>query len=327
MNKKIIFSHESDIDGLGNIILAKLAFTDIDYVLLPDVEALEITFRKYIETKSLDEYDQIFVTDLSLYDPALTMAAESDLKDKTLVFDHHQRAIASNMNRYPFTKVIEEDEKGKKCATSLFYEYLTENNYLKRTEALDTFVEYVRLEDTWDWKKVENGTKAHDLGILLNILGKDEYVNEMLKKLRENEKFYYTDKEEMLLKEKKDTSKRNLEIIMSNAIYKIDEDNNKFVIVNCPYEYRNEISEYIIDTKNPNNIKYILIIALDKGEYGQKSYRRVDENIDVNKIAMRHGGGGHPGAAAVGITKEQRQAFDLMPLNEGLSFLEQAKYE
>ena len=31
MNKNIIFSHESDIDGLGCIVLGKLAFQDIDY--------------------------------------------------------------------------------------------------------------------------------------------------------------------------------------------------------------------------------------------------------------------------------------------------------
>lgn len=327
MNKVIVFSHESDVDGLGNIVLAKLAFNDIDYVLSHDVEALEVTFRKYIETKSLDEYEKIYITDLSLYDPALTMVADSELKEKTLVFDHHQRSIDSNMNRYPFTKVIEQDENGKKCATGLFYEYLLENNYLKRTNALDTFVEYIRQEDTWDWKKTENGTLAHDLGILFNIIGKEEFVKQMVEKLKENAEFFYTEQERNLIEEKKESIRINLENIMSKAVLQTDKNNNNFIIINSPYEYRNEISEYILKSSNPNNIKYILIIALDKGEFGQKSYRRVSEDIDVNVIAMEHGGGGHPGAAAVGITKEQREMFATMPLKEGLIYLSEAKYE
>ena len=43
--KVIIFSHESDIDGLGCVVLAKLAFCDVEVVLVPNVEVLEYTFR------------------------------------------------------------------------------------------------------------------------------------------------------------------------------------------------------------------------------------------------------------------------------------------
>ena len=40
MKKIIIFSHESDIDGMGSIILGKLAFKDLDYILAPNPESL-----------------------------------------------------------------------------------------------------------------------------------------------------------------------------------------------------------------------------------------------------------------------------------------------
>ena len=93
MNKVIIFSHESDIDGLGCVILAKLAFSNIDYILSPNTDSLEIKFREYIDSNKLVRYDKIFVTDLSLYEPSLTMVAESSLKDKVSVFDHHKAAI------------------------------------------------------------------------------------------------------------------------------------------------------------------------------------------------------------------------------------------
>ncbi len=57
----MIFSHESDIDGLGNIVLGKLAFKEIDYVLEPNVNKLEETFRKYIEEGKLDEYERLYL--------------------------------------------------------------------------------------------------------------------------------------------------------------------------------------------------------------------------------------------------------------------------
>lgn len=84
MNKNIIFSHESDIDGLGCVVLSQLAFQDIDYILVPNVEKLEQVFRKYIDLNTFEKYERIYVTDLALYDPALTLVNNSALKNKAL---------------------------------------------------------------------------------------------------------------------------------------------------------------------------------------------------------------------------------------------------
>lgn len=80
MNKKILFSHESDIDGLGCAVLSKIAFGNVDCIFASNIEKLESIFREFIESHKLDEYDDIYVTDLALYDPSLTMVAESPLK-------------------------------------------------------------------------------------------------------------------------------------------------------------------------------------------------------------------------------------------------------
>lgn len=31
--KVLLFTHKSDIDGMGNVVLAKLSFSEVDYVL------------------------------------------------------------------------------------------------------------------------------------------------------------------------------------------------------------------------------------------------------------------------------------------------------
>lgn len=150
--KTLIFSHESDIDGLGSIVLAKLAFEKVDYVLFPNVKKLELSFREYLDSGYFEKYDKVYITDLALYDPSLTIVANSSLKDKVLIFDHHQRAIDDNMNRYSFTKIVEEDKRGKRCGTDLFYEYLLQNNLIPKSKKMSEFVELTRLEDTWAWK-------------------------------------------------------------------------------------------------------------------------------------------------------------------------------
>lgn len=328
MSKVIIFSDGSDIDGMGCIILSKLAFKEIEYVPIPNVKNLEPKFRDYLNTKKLDNYDKIYITDMALYDPSLTIVAESSLKDKVLVFDHHKTAIEDKMNRYPFTKIIEEDAKGKRCATELYYEYLIQNNLIEQTEAIKEFVELTRLEDTWEWKKADElGKKAHNLAILFNCIGYEEYISKMTSKLlNSKEKFLLNNEELRIIQNKKDEYAKILQNIMESAEYFLDENNNKFGIVFADYEYRNELAEFIRENKNPNLIKYLIVVAINKGEFGQKSYRSIEEGFDVNKVAKKHGGGGHPGAAAVNITKEQKDKALSLDKKESLKYLADCKY-
>ena len=328
MNKNLIFSHESDIDGLGCIVLGKLAFKDIDYVLVPNIDKLEQVFRKYIDSNDFDKYKKIYVTDLALYNPSLTLVSNSPLKNKVLIFDHHQRAIDDKMNKFDFTTIIEEDEQGKKCGTQLFYEYLIKENYIKETIAIKEFVELTRLEDTWEWKKAGNtGKKAHDLAILFNALGIEKYISTMQLKLLDNPKTFEFSKEELsLIQEKKNEYNELLKEIMTNAEYFLDENDNKFGAVFADYEYRNELAEYIQNNGNKENIKYFIVMAMNKGQFGQKSYRSIDKDFDVNEVAVLHGGGGHKGAASVNITEEQKAKVLTLSKKDGLKYLANCKF-
>ena len=323
MNNIIIFSHESDIDGLGSIILGKLSFDNFDYELFPNTEKLELKIREYITNNKLDKYDKIYITDLALCDPSLTMIANSKLKDKVLILDHHIKSIMDNLNRYSFTKIIEEEDNTKTCGTELFYKYLLDNKLIKKKKIIDTFVEYTRLEDTWEWK--QKNKKAHDLAILFNSIGIDKYINTMTNKLLNNYKFTYSKEERKIINNKKKEYNKIIRNYIKNTEYFIDEYNNKYGIVYANYEYRNEIAESI-KNNNKKEIKYIIIVALDKGEYGQKSYRSIYENFDVNFIANIHGGGGHPSAAAVNISKEQKEIALSLNKKEGLKYLAEVKY-
>ncbi len=328
MNKIIIFSHESDIDGMGSIILGKLAFKNIAYQLLPNPESLELTFRKLLTEQKLLSYNQIYITDLALRNPSLEMVANSSLKDKVLIFDHHQRSIDEKLNIYPFTQIIEEDQNGKKCGTELFYEYLIQHNLITNTPIIKDFVELTRLEDTWEWQnKGKFGIMAHDLAIYFNIVGPEAYISNITTKLKDSkERFTFTFEEQNQINEKKAQTLKVLNDLLKEIVYFKDEFNNKFGIVYAKYEYRNDLPEYIRTINNPENIKYLIIVALDKGENGQKSYRTITDGFDVNHIAKNHGGGGHKSAAAVNITLNQKSESQKLSKEESLKYLAECKY-
>ena len=46
--KVLLFTHKSDIDGMGNAVLAKLAFADVEYVLCETIN-LQKEIKKYFE--------------------------------------------------------------------------------------------------------------------------------------------------------------------------------------------------------------------------------------------------------------------------------------
>ncbi len=75
--KVLIFTHKSDIDGMGGAILAKLAFESVDYVLCETFN-LQNEITKYYENNSIYNYDMIFVTDMWLEEPTLSKVANDE---------------------------------------------------------------------------------------------------------------------------------------------------------------------------------------------------------------------------------------------------------
>ena len=85
--KVLLFTHKNDIDGMGNAVLGRLAFNEVDYVLCGTFD-LTKSVIKYIEDGSIYGYDFIFVTDLCMEEPLLSLIAnDRKLANKILDFD------------------------------------------------------------------------------------------------------------------------------------------------------------------------------------------------------------------------------------------------
>lgn len=172
-----------------------------------------------------------------------------------------------------------------------------------------------------------DGAKAHDLAILFNGIGLNNYISSMTSKLLNHPiSFELSEEEKDLIKKKKDEYNNLLQSIILSAEYFLYENNNKFGIVFSDYEYRNELAEYIKGIDNPEEINYFILVAMNKGEFGQKSYRSIEENFDVNEIAVMHSGGGYPGAASVNITEGKKAKALVLTKKERLKYLDDSKY-
>ena len=294
--KVLVFTHKSDIDGMGSIILSKLCYEFVDYVLC-DASNLKSNFMAYLENAKIYEYDIVYITDLWLDDELLQRIWKDEkLKTKVYAFDHHREILKEN---YDFVTLRVEDSNGICCATSLFYEYLVKNKIIVDKPNIKEFVELTRRYDTWEWKNKYNDEKANHLTILFKALGIEGYIESIINKLKGESK----------------TLEGNL---INNKIYQIQEkvkisaDNisyrnilgYKVGIVFISKEINNDFAEYV--RENNYDMDIIMEICMENGGI---SFRSIKDGIGVRKLAEYFGGNGHDYAAGAVISKETQEAL------------------
>lgn len=293
--KRLLFTHGADIDGIGSAILARLAFVDIDIIYARNVSDLEVKFINEYESGRLYEYDIVYITDLSLkMDIADKVYSDEKLKDKLYLFDHHETALSSGLNKYNNVNVHVELNGVKTCGTELFYLYLKENEYLNDTIAISEFVEKVRREDNWEWEKYDD-IVAHDLAILFNAIGIERFVASMVELLKEEKDAFKLN--DTLINEVENKKEKIKMAIESSKRFVRKEiiDGIKTLILFITYEYRNDVADYF---KKNNDIDFdvVAMIALDND---QISIRSLKSNNYARILAEKYGGGGHDTAAAI----------------------------
>ena len=302
----LLFTHSQDIDGMGCAVLARKAFNN--YTLVP-TKTFDITknVEKYIESKAIYDFDKIFVTDLCIKEPLLKFIDMDEmLKNKLLVLDHHKTEIEEGNNKYDFVNIIVQKNERKESGTSLFYNYLIQNNYLQRSNILDELVEWTRQYDVWDWEK-ENNTNARNLHVLFEVLGYKKYLSIMNEKVDKLDSIVFNDYEnDVIAKFNNEIEEEILNILKNMKCIDIHIDNNVFKVgfVRCPYRYRNDMNKFV-KKDNVNNIDAIGMIMTDMNTV---SYRQV-KDIDVSVISKYFGGKGHRGA---GSNLQENEKFKMV---------------
>ena len=302
----LLFTHSQDIDGMGCAVLARKAFGD--YTLVP-TKTFEITknVENYIKSKKIYDFDKIFVTDLCIKEPLLKFIDNDEiLKNRLLVLDHHKTEIEEGNNKYDFVNIIVQKNGRKESGTSLFYNYLIQNNYLQRSNILDELVEWTRQYDVWDWES-KNNINARNIHVLFEVLGYDAYlkiINDKVDKL--NSIVFNNYEKEVIDKFNKEMEKDILNILNDMKCVDLSIDGNIFKVgfVKCPYKYRNDMNKFI----KKNNVYNIDAVGMIMTDIETVSYRQV-KDVDVSIISKYFGGKGHRGA---GSNLQENEKFKMV---------------
>lgn len=272
--KRLIISHIADPDGVTPIILSKLVFEEIDYILSENKDVNDNV------KNNLDKYDFIYVVDLNISEE-LADFIEENYKEKIMIIDHH--LSCNNMNKYSF---IEVNAEGKESGTSLYYKYLLNNynNNLLNRESTKMLVEHVRTMDIYDFSKT-NKEEAEKLEMIFKIYGKDRFIDKFYNVIINDLELY--SKEDLNLVElEKERIKRYIE---EKEFMEISLDNKRVGVVFAE-RYISELGNYLINKYD--YLDYIVLINIDK----KISYRG-NGKVDLSVIAKKFGGGGHVNAA------------------------------
>ncbi|WP_261178363.1 DHH family phosphoesterase [Anaerobacillus sp. CMMVII] len=297
-----LYTH-NDLDGVGCGIVAKLAFEGNVEIRYNSVMGLDFQVSRFLEKPKKD--DLLFITDLSVND-----SNEKGLNDyvgkggKVQLIDHHKTAI--HFNNYSWANVqVKYDDGRLASATSLFYDHLKKEGYIKPSKSVEEFVELVRQYDTWEWDQNGN-TQAKRLNDLFFMLSIDEFEERMVDRLKKNETFAFDDFEEKMLaleeeKIQRYVRKKKRELVQSFI------DNYCVGIVHAE-SYHSELGNEL--GKDNPHLDYIAIVSVG----GKRmSLRTIHDHVDVSEIAGVYGGGGHAKASGCSLTPEAYEFFVAEP--------------
>ena len=294
-----LFTH-TDCDGVGCAILAYLAFgrenVDVEYC---DYDNINEKVGEFWGWKNLDEYDHVFITDISIKDELASSINSLDI-GRWRLFDHH--ATALDLNKYGWCTVdtMNHVMNVKTSGTELFYLYLSEHEQFDHLSAntiknIDRFVDIVRDYDTWRWKEElgEEGVVCKQLNDLFYIYGRDEFIDVTLNRLTKQLDYpNFTLSDITLLKQKQHDIDVYVEEKNKQLFSQLDAFGNEYGVVFAE-RYFSELGNRLSEM-HPE-YAYIAMIDISRGKV---SYRTVKDNIDVGmEIAHSFGGGGHKKAA------------------------------
>ncbi len=288
----LIFSHRSDNDGVTPVILSKLVFDKVDFILEEPTTIDESFFNSY-QSGLFDQYDYVFVTDLCLcHSLAQKIESDSKNKEKVLIFDHHYTNL--DKNQYSFISVVDTQNGRKECGSSLYYQYLLEHfsNDILKKPVVQEMVELVRLLDTWTFDK-ESEEEAKWIGNLFDIYGKEYYIEYYYQFCLSEEHFFFDDVQQHLLKVE--------EVRIQNYITKKEQEihpvmlHGYYVGVVFAEFYRSELGNFLAH-KYQDVYDFIAVINISRSV----SYRGV-KDIDLGSFAKFYGGAGHKKAAGSGL--------------------------
>lgn len=296
-----LFTH-TDLDGVGCAILAYLAFgrenVDVEYCNYNDVNE---KVRDHICYLGWQDYDQTYITDISITEDLAIIINETNEDYKVHLFDHHK--TAEYLNQFDWCQVLEYmpfTNSVKTSGTQMFYTYLRSkctclDEFSSRVQRnISKFVDVVRNYDTWRWKELGvEGIVCKQVNDLFYIYGRDTFISWVNMQMNTSKVFPdFLDTDKILLDFRKNDIDRYVEEKNLSLMPVEDKDHHWFGLVFAD-RYVSELGNKLCEM-NPG-LEYVAIVNISTG---QVSYRTTSDDINLGtEVAHAYGGGGHPKAA------------------------------
>ena len=313
--KEVLFTH-TDLDGAGCHIVYMLAHQGKkrgeDYeVINCENNTVDQDVANAISNGLVNTNTEIFFADICANESVLDRLMKDGYH--VMVFDHHITNTFANIY-YPESLIIPVNTNGvKECGTSILYQwYLNNGIEFHNKEVLDTFVELVRLYDTYDFKEA-NVIQARYLQVLLTMIGLDafveKYVEELSTKLIDADiKIPMIDKiidrasmkfiSAKLIREAKVLKNFTRDDVITTYI---NGRKMAFMLTTKGASF-SELSQDFL-RKNPDYDVCALFGFYATGPGGFQ-FRTISDNINTAiEIAKPMGGGGHPKASGASISE------------------------
>lgn len=281
--KDLLISHISDIDGISPVILLKLTKIKFDYILKEPHEMEE--FIKELLEEDLNDYQNIYITDLALTEEVYKMIKSSGYQYKFKIFDHHKTHLFAK----DYDNVV---INTKECGTTLFYNYLSKKYKFKRI--VKDYIEHVKNLDLWLWIEKED-LMAKELGNIFDLYGRNTYIEEMLKKLKRGRRFKWNKFEEKILKIEGDAVDRYLQK-KDKSLYIVEYDCYLMGVV-FSERYRSELGNYLSSIHD--ELDLIVMINMAGG-----ISLRTEKDLDLSVLAQKLNGGGHKKACGAPLPED-----------------------
>lgn len=281
-----------DLDGISCGIIAKYIWDENVDIVYCDGHDPNSYLKEFIKNKEYDNYDKIYITDLSTNEEISKMIDEL-FSQKVKLYDHHESALWLNVYDWAFVHFNKNELKNKPCGVSMFHTNVGVNHYKEKDEiTLCRFVEYVRKYDTWEWVSVDNGVIQAPKNIcdLSMMLDREDFIKLILNNIKYNNPII--DKTSQLFIDGKTSQLKKYINIQNSKIKKLNfMDFNIGIIYSERYEFVSIVGNELCKL-NPD-IDFCMIINTT----GVVNLRCIKDSVNVGKFAEKFGGGGHPKAA------------------------------
>lgn len=272
--KQVVISHKNCPDGCASVILSKVVYPQIEYVMSIHNVIDDIVCKKAFD---LEEGGELILIDICCSKAALDKAAHDLLgKEASLyIYEHHESQ--KWLLDYDFPQGLKGEVifNNDACASKIFYE-----TWVHKNEALKTYADFIEVindRDLWINKRKE----GQDIATLCNILGDASFINRFFK----NPSVDLLHREKILLEYQRKKDEEKIAKLLSKIELAKDREGYKYGLM---YGEGNA-SDLLNKALETHDLEYAILLNLNT----KTGSIRGRGNFDCALFASKYNGGGH----------------------------------